>query len=205
MIPPIAVHTYDILVLLAFASGWLGILPVADFGISWDQVPRGLLPILIFLFRSFDLTLATLRMLSVINGRPALAWFLGFFQAMIFVLVIVGLLGNLQDPINLIAYATGVSTGYVLAITIESRVAPGHSLLRIVSPNRGYAIVEALRELGRGVTEIPARGKDGTVSQIYCFVPRREVNATRDIILQVDPAVFLTVENVRQLRGGWRA
>jgi uncharacterized membrane-anchored protein YitT (DUF2179 family) len=39
---------------------------------------------------------------------------------------------------------------------------------------------------------------------VVSYVPRREVEPTRRLVLAVDPGAFLTVENVRQLRGGWR-
>jgi uncharacterized protein YebE (UPF0316 family) len=90
-------------------------------------------------------------------------------------------------------------------MTIESNVAPGHSLLRIISSQRGNLITDKLRVLGRGVTDISAKGVEGMVSVLLCYVPRREVRRTKDQILSIDPDVFITVENVRELRGGWQA
>jgi uncharacterized protein YebE (UPF0316 family) len=75
--------------------------------------------------------------------------------------------------------------------------------MRIVSSKWGALLTESLRSFGHGVTEVMARGMEGTVSVIYCYVPRREVRSTKNEILSVDPEAFVTVQNVRQLRGGW--
>ncbi|OGO18741.1 MAG: hypothetical protein A2Z14_09645 [Chloroflexi bacterium RBG_16_48_8] len=189
---------------LILLGAGLALFPLADWRIPWDLIPQGLMPLMIYFLRTFDLTMATLRMLAVVRGRASTAWIIGFIQALSFILGIAGVLSNLKNPMNLIAYVAGFATGNVIGIMIESKAAPGHSLMRIISPERGHLIAETLRELGRGATEVSAQGKQGMVSLIYCYVPRRTVRETRERILPLDPDVFITVENVRELRGGWR-
>ncbi len=174
-------------------------------GISWDQIPQEYLPLIIFGLRTFDLSLSTLRMLLVIRGRKTYAWIFGLFQSASFVLGIAGVLGNLSNPLNLLAYAAGFATGNVIGITLERRLAPGKSLLRIVSSSWGALLTEELRKFGHGVTEVLGHGMEGTVSIIFCYIPRREVQPTKAEILAIDPDAFITVQNVRQLRGGWWA
>ena len=178
---------------------------LSDWKIPWDLVPQDLFPLVIFFLRTFDLTMSTLRVLTVIRGMASTAWIIGFIQALSFILGIAGVLTNLRNPLNILAYAAGFATGNVIGILIESKVAPGHSLMRIVSPERGSLIAETLHDQGRGATEVSAQGQKGMVSLIYCFVPRREVKETKNQILRLDPDVFITAENVRELRGGWRA
>jgi len=172
---------------------------------GWDEIPALLLPLLIFGLRTTDLTLSTLRMLVTVRGRRAAAWVLGFGQALVFISAVAGVLSRLEDPWNWIAYAAGFGTGNVVGILLESRLAPGHSLLQVVSPRRGQAVSEALRGSGHGVTTLAARGREGTVSLILCYVPRRQVEAAHTEILGADPEAFVTVGHVRQVRGGWRA
>lgn len=174
-------------------------------GISWDQIPQEYIPLIIFGLRTFDLSLSTLRMLLIIRGRKAFVWIFGLFQSASFVLGIAGVLGNLSNPLNLLGYAAGFATGNVIGITLEARLAPGKSLLRIVSPSWGAHLTEKLRKFGHGVTEVLGHGMEGTVSLIFCYVPRREVQSTKAEILEIDTDAFITVQNVRQLRGGWWA
>ena len=161
---------------------------------------------LIFLLRVSDMTLDTLRVLVVMRGRKAYAWILGFFQAGIFVLAISSVLEHLDNPINIVGYAAGFATGNVVGMLIEERLASGHILLSVVSPRRGTSIAEYLREQGYAVTEIPARGKDGMVSLLYCNVLRRNVDQVKKLVNEMDPDAFITSEDVRPVRRGfWRA
>lgn len=174
-------------------------------GIDLASLPAWLVTLSIFLLRCTDTTLSTLRMLAVFRGRRGLAWILGFTGSLLFVLAIAAVLENLSHPLNALAYAAGFASGSFLGIMIEERLAAGHSLLRIVSPDRGSAVIEALRESGRGATELTGRSESGTVTTIYCYVPRREVSLAQSQISALDPVAYVTVENVRQLRGGWKA
>jgi uncharacterized protein YebE (UPF0316 family) len=174
-------------------------------GINLASLPVWLVTLAILLLRCMDTTLSTLRMLAVLRGRRLLAWALGFFGSLLFVSAVAVVLENLSEPLNILAYAAGFATGNVLGIAIEDRLAAGHSLLRIVSPGRGAALIEALRSAGRGATELPGRSESGTVTMIYCYVPRRDVPLARRQISTLDPLAHVTVENVRELKGGWQA
>ena len=161
---------------------------------------------LIFVLRITDMTLDTLRVLFVMRGRKAIAWILGFCQATVFVLAISSVLRNLNNPLNILGYAAGFASGVVIGMTIEERLAIGHAHLRIISPNRGYAIADRLREAGYAVTEVSARGKDGMVSMLNCSVLRKNVDRVRSMVNKVDGEAFITSEDIRPVRRGfWRA
>jgi uncharacterized protein YebE (UPF0316 family) len=161
---------------------------------------------LIFMLRVFDMALDTLRVLVVMRGRKLPAWFLGFFQAGIFVLAISNVLRNLDNPLNMIGYAAGFATGNVVGMLIEERLAIGHIHIRIVSSRFGTAIAEKLREDGYAITEISARGKDGMVSVLNCSVLRKNVTKVHRQVNTIDPDAFITAEDVRPVRRGfWRA
>jgi uncharacterized protein YebE (UPF0316 family) len=162
--------------------------------------------LLIFILRVSDMTLDTLRVLFVMRGKKRVAWILGFFQSAIFVLAIGRVLTQLNNPLNIIGYAAGFATGNVIGMLIEERIAVGHVLINIISPRRGSAIVDYIRQNGYAVTEIAARGKDGMVSMINCSVLRKQVDSVRELVNEIDPEAFITVEDVRPVRRGfWRA
>lgn len=160
----------------------------------------------IFALRVTDMTLDTLRVLVVMRGRKPMAWVLGFFQASIFVLAISSVLSNLDNPLNVFGYAAGFATGNVIGMLIEEKLAIGHLQLSIVSSRRGAAIAERLRAEGYAITEIPARGKDGTVSLLTASVLRKNLDKVHRLVNEVDETAFITSEDVRPVRRGfWRA
>ncbi|HEX7555577.1 MAG TPA: DUF5698 domain-containing protein [Leptolinea sp.] len=165
-----------------------------------------LFALLIFCLRVGDMSLDTLRVLFVVRGKKGVAWVLGFFQSLLFVIAITSVLAHLDNPLNVVGYAAGFATGNVLGMIIEERLAVGHIQLTIISMMRGAAVCDALRLAGFGVTEIPGRGKNGTVSVILTSVFRKDVDRLETIILETDPEAFVTREDVRPMRRGfWRA
>ena len=160
----------------------------------------------IFGLRVVDMSLDTLRMLFVVRGRKLIAWFLGFFQSVVFVIAICWVLNNLDNPLNVIGYAAGFASGNVIGMLIEEKLAIGHIHLRIISPRLGVSLSQILRESGYGVTEIAARGKDGMVSMLSVSVLRKDVSHVQKIVYEKDPEAFVTSEDVRPLRRGfWRS
>jgi uncharacterized protein YebE (UPF0316 family) len=178
---------------------------LSQIGLDWDRIPPLLIPLIIFLMRSTDLSLSTLRMLMVTRGRRGASWLLAFAQSLFYLVGITGVISNLSNPINLLAFAAGFASGNVIGILIENRLAPGHSHLRIFSIGYGAAILDQLHQAEIGATDMAAGGRDGTVDQIYCFVPRRKARATVRMILQIDPSAFISAVPVRRIDGGWRA
>lgn len=169
-------------------------------------LPPWLLPLLIFSLRVTDMSLDTLRVLFVIRGRRSLAWAFGFCQSGLWVVAITSVLSNLGNPWTLVAYAGGFATGNVIGMMIEERLAIGHGNMRVISSRWGSAIAEAVRAAGYAATEVPGRGKDGTVSVIHCSVRRRDIDRLQRAVQAIDPQSFVTIEDVRPLhRGFWRA
>ena len=162
--------------------------------------------LLIFVLRITDMSLDTLRMLFVVRGRKQIAWVLGFCQSAVFVIAITRVLSNLNNPLMVLGYAAGFATGNVLGMLVEERLAVGHIQLQIISRRRGAALAKALRKAGYGVTEISARGRDGTVQLLNASVLRKDLAHARHIVRETDESAFITSEDVRPVRHGfWRA
>jgi len=160
----------------------------------------------IFLLRVIDMTFDTLRMLFVVRGRKGISWVLGFCQSVVFVIAITTVLSHLDNPLNIVGYAAGFATGNVVGMWIEERLAIGHIHLQIISPRRGVILAQKLRQAGFGVTEIPARGRDGMVSLLSCSVLRKDVAGVEKIVHATDAEAFMTSEDMRPIRHGfWRA
>lgn len=160
----------------------------------------------IFALRVSDMSMDTVRVLFVMRGRKPLAWVLGFCQSIIYIAAISSVLTHLGNPLNIIGYGMGFATGNVVGMFIEERLALGHTRLSIVSSSRWSAVAAKLREAGFAVTEIPARGKDGTVGLLNVSIFRKDIDRVEKLVCGVDGEAFITIEDVRPLRHGyWRA
>lgn len=160
--------------------------------------------LVIFALRIVDVTLAILRILMVMRGRKALAWVFGFFQALVYIVAIREVMSDLGNWANMLSYAAGFASGNVVGIWVEEKLAVGYGHVRIMSSRFGAALTDRLRAAGYAVTVVAGRGRDGSVDVLITSVPRRQVRAINAIVEETDPTAFVTVENVRPLRKGFR-
>jgi len=159
----------------------------------------------IFFARTINIALDTLRFMFTLRGKTSLSWVLGFIQSIIFVIVIGSVLTNLENPLNIIRYSAGFATGNVLGMAIEKRLAIGYTHFNIISRNRSTEIADALRNVGLGVTEIPARGRDSSFMLIDCRVRRKQSDEVETLVLSIDPEAFITAEDIVPKQSGvWR-
>ncbi|MFL7893036.1 MAG: DUF2179 domain-containing protein [Anaerolineales bacterium] len=158
---------------------------------------------IIFFLRMTDITFATMRVFMVVRGKKVLAWFFGFLQALIYVLVISAILADLENWTKILGYAFGFATGLVVGMTIEKRLALGYTNLQIVCPQRGLEVASALRDEGYAVTEVAAQGKDGAVEILHCSVLRKEEAKLFSSLLDIDPSAFITAKNVYRVQHGF--
>ena len=78
---------------------------------------------LIVLARIIDVSLDTIRMVSVVQGRRAFAAVLGFFEAVVYICAVAKVLLNMNQPVYALGYGLGFATGTYLGMAIEQREA----------------------------------------------------------------------------------
>src|SRR6266704_2596629 len=88
---------------------------------------------LIVLARITDVTLDTIRTVSVVQGRRIFATILGFFDATVYICAVGKVLLNMDHPVYALAYGLGYASGTFLGITIEQRLAFGQQLASLIT------------------------------------------------------------------------
>ena len=154
------------------------------------------LPLLIFLSRVLDVTIGTVRIILLSKGNKLLVPVLGFFEVLLWLVVMVNVVKTLDHPIYYIAYAAGFSMGNFIGLTIENSLAMGVSMLRIVTSKEGESLVAQLRSAGYVVTSVKAKGNHGSVKVLFTIVRRREIRRLVELIKEFNPKAFYTIEDV---------
>ncbi len=155
-----------------------------------------LLPLLIFCSRILDVTLGTLRIILLSKGNRLYAPILGFFEVLLWLIVMVNVVKTLDHPIFYIAYAGGFAMGNFVGMTLESKIALGLSLLRIVTARDAEELTDHLRLSGYTITDVPAQGNRGPVHVLFTVVRRKEIQNLIAVIRQYNPKAFYTIEDV---------
>ena len=177
------------------------------------MLPVLLTCLLIIAARITDVSLGTIRTINVVQGRRTLALVLGFFEVLIWLLIVSRVINEISQPAYAIAYALGFALGNFVGMTIESRLALGRQVVRIFS-RQGAEMAVALREGGLRVTQFDGYGRDGPVQELFIEIGRRHA---ANVIAQarvLDPTCFYMVDDIRLVssahaqvgeRTGWRA
>lgn len=155
------------------------------------------LPVIIFLARIADVSLGTLRITMVSRGYKWESALLGFFEVLIWVIVVAQLLTNLDHWVNYIAYAGGFSAGTFIGLYIEDKMKVGTVLVRIITLQKSHDIIEALKEAGVAVTSMDAKGGFNDVKVIFTVLKRKKLNKVFEIVKEIDPEAFFSTEDVK--------
>ena len=100
--------------------------------------------LLIFALRIGDVSLASVRIVTLMRGRIGLAALLGFFESLFWVSAAAIVFTNLDHPIRIISFAAGFATGTLLGGFVERWLAMGTALLRVIAPVESPSLTEPL-------------------------------------------------------------
>lgn len=157
--------------------------------------------LLIMFLRMLDVSLGTFRTILVVQAKKFYAGGVGFVEVLIWIFAMRYVFNHLDNTYNLIGYALGFGIGNIIGITLEEKVALGYVQVNIISRNLAYEIASALREAKFGVTLLPAEGNSGVVSLLVVILKRRNLKKAKNIIEEIDPNSFITVQHSRPYRG----
>ena len=156
-----------------------------------------LIGILIFFARIIDVSIGTLRTIGIVQGRMKMAFFLGLIEISMWLLVLTAVLQKVMEtPILAVFYAVGFSTGNVVGIYIEKKLAMGFTNLRVISSNNGGIIAERIREKGYKATVFEGEGKEGKVIEVYVVCERKAIPELIRIVREIEPDAFYITEQV---------
>jgi uncharacterized protein YebE (UPF0316 family) len=162
-------------------------------------------PVIIFLLRICDVSLATTRMLLTMRDARAVVPIIGFFESLIWLLAVGTAVQNLSSVWHVLGYTTGFASGTLAGLWIEGKLALGLATIRVFSRDvaTGRRVAAALREAGHGATEVAGVGREGPVDVILTVVRRRQIPAVVRQVESVDRDAFISVEEPRAIRRGW--
>ncbi|MBN2345122.1 MAG: DUF2179 domain-containing protein [Candidatus Aminicenantes bacterium] len=159
-----------------------------------------IVPLLIFLARIVDVSLQTIRIVAISRGVRWLAPLVGFFEVLIWLLVISQIIKTVSHPLAYIAYAAGFATGTAIGQSIERRLSLGMVLIRVITPSGSEVLRQRLQEMKFGFTHVPAQGAEGPVEVVFTVIRRQHLQQVLELVRRVLPDAFYSVEEVAGAR-----
>ncbi|MBU4348920.1 hypothetical protein KJ599_01200 [bacterium] len=157
---------------------------------------------IIFLSRVLDVPMGTFRVQMIVRRKKLIAGVLGFFEVLIFILIVSKVIQDIGNLLNVIAYCGGFATGNIVGIFISEKISKEIISVGIISRNKWQGIEEKIREEGFGVTRSIGYGKDGEVQILKVICERNYFPKVRDIALEHDRKVFITSYLIAGKSGG---
>ncbi|WP_353566375.1 DUF5698 domain-containing protein [Haloferula sargassicola] len=151
--------------------------------------------LLIMLARMSDVTIGTLRVISVIDGRMKTSFLLGFVEVVIWLSVISLTLTRIEEnPWLGLFFALGFSMGNVLGILVERRIPLGNLTLRAVGGDEVRDLAGALHEEGLRTTLLRGEGRTGEKNMLFCFMPKRALSRVMPHLKPLRERIFYTLD-----------
>ena len=157
---------------------------------------------IIFLSKVLDVTMGTFRVQMIVRRKKLISGVLGFFEVLIFILIVSKVIQDIGNWFNVIAYCAGFAIGNIVGIYISEKIYKEIISVGIISRNKWQGIEEKLREEGFGVTRNVGYGKDGEVQILKVICERNYFPKVRDIALGHDSKVFITSYLLTGKNGG---
>jgi uncharacterized protein YebE (UPF0316 family) len=160
------------------------------------------LPLLIFFSRILDVSLGTLRFIFISKGYKFIAPVLGFFEVLIWILVMGQIVQNLTNVMYYIAYAGGFAMGNFIGMLIDRKLSLGIVIIRVIFKKTDSDLLEYLRSKNYGITVIEGKGATGKVRILFSVILRKEIDEFVSIVRKFKPNAFYSIEDVRFVSEG---
>lgn len=168
-------------------------------GVSQSLFDYLVMPLFIFLARVVDVSINTLRIMFVLNGKKTMAPLLGFFEALIWLIAIGQIFQNINNPLSYIAYAGGYAMGTYIGMVIEERLALGRVLVRIITPEALPELVDYMKEKEYRFTSVGAEGRFGKVILMFTVIKRERLKEFIGKLRESNEKAFYTIESVKRI------
>ncbi len=160
----------------------------------------------IFFCRILDVSLGTLRTILTVKGKPLVAALTGFFEVMIWFLVVRNAFNSEESGIILaIAYAGGFAAGTFIGGRIAGKVIRGTVDVRIVTSNKNDAVFSEIRKQGYAVSTVTVNPSEFSGEKYMGFAEIKASNLEKfkKLIYEHDPHAFVSVRETKYVHNGF--
>lgn len=165
-----------------------------------------ILYLVIFCAKIVEVTIMTLRVVYVNKGEKLIGAVLGFFEVLIWVIVVSSVLNNItEDPMKIFIYCFAFALGNYIGVFLESKLAVGLSSLQVVVNDvDGENLAGILREQGFGVTIIEGKGINESKKELlFIQLKRKRISEAVKLIQLTNEYAFITVNDIKSMKGGF--
>ncbi len=169
---------------------------------TFDYYNWLVLPLIIFVSRIGDVTLGTMRHVLTSRGHKNISPLLGFFEVLIWIVVVSQVMKQANNFACYIGWAGGFAMGNYIGLIIEEKIALGLQIIRIISHQDCTEMIAQLQKENHGITVLDAHGAKGPVKVILTVAKRKNIESIVHVIQKYNPSAFYSIEDIRDVNKG---
>lgn len=151
--------------------------------------------ILIFLAKTIENILTTIRIIVLSNQKKLIGAILNVLTAIIWIYSTVAVIDNISnEPLKILAYALGCFVGSYAGCLIEEQLAIGDNMITCITEDDNK-IVNKLRELNYKVTTIDGYGIEDKKKVLLIMTSRKKNYRLSRLIKRLDKTATIISEN----------
>lgn len=159
--------------------------------------------LLIFLAKVIEISLGTLRMIVVANGKKWIGAFLQLAIALVWIFSTGAvLIGINEDWLKIGVFAIGSFVGSYVGCYIEEKLAMGSNLITCITDVKNKKMLDDLRNAGYAVTVMQGCGMESNKEIYLIMTPRKKRHNAVLIIKKHDQNCMIVSENAVSVNGG---
>lgn len=162
-----------------------------------------LLCLKVFAARIIDVSLGTVRTMFTVKGKRLIASIIGFFEVLIWFLVVREALSTDESGIFVaISYALGFATGTYIGGFLSSILIKGKVIVRVFTDN--LTLADTLRNEKYGVSSIECKGYNGSERHmLYISVDNAKEKELRKLVRELDKNAFIIESETNYTENGY--
>lgn len=157
----------------------------------------------IFIVRIIDVSLGTIRTIVTIKGSKFIATIIGFFEALIwFIVVKEALTTDIKSIWIALFYSLGFSIGTYIGTILSNKFINGPVNLQVII-NKNDEIIDKLRKNGYALSIIDVKGYKENKYLLLIEIDNKKYNDLIKLIKKLDSNAFIIVNDTKVVINGY--
>ncbi len=158
-----------------------------------------LMPLAIIAARIMDVSLGTVRVIAINRGDKNLAPLIGFFEVLIWIIIINQLLSSFQHWTWYVAYALGFASGTYIGMYISEQFTLGKAVVRVMTETSGKELIKELEKSNYKMAVVKTTFNTHEGVMLFVTIDSDELDDLLRLIHATNPKAVFSVEDVRRV------
>lgn len=163
-----------------------------------------ILCIKVFLVRIMDVSMGTIRTIVTIKGNRVIATIIGFFEALIwFIIVKEALTTDIKSIWIALSYSAGFAIGTYVGTILSTNFIKGTISFQVILSNKNDDIINLLRDKGYAVSVIDVKGYKEDKYLLFIEVHNNRDRELTNLIKKYDDKAFIVANETKYVVNGY--